>query len=134
MFRRRTESIYPAYFVDSAGEPLDGASRYTLRFGPGELPPVDAFWSVTMYELPSILLVRNPIDRYSINSTRLPELIKDADGGLTLHLQHESPGKDREANWLPAPNGPFEATLRLYLPRPEALDGRWSAPPLDKAA
>ncbi|MGE3872960.1 MAG: DUF1254 domain-containing protein [Parvibaculaceae bacterium] len=129
----KEESIYPSYFVDSEGRPLDGNSRYTLRFAPGQLPPVGAFWSVTMYELPSILLVKNPINRYSINSTRLPELKKDPDGGLTLYLQHEAPGKDEEANWLPAPKGPFEATMRLYLPKPEALDGRWKAPPLEKA-
>lgn len=128
----KEESIYPSYFVDSEGKPLDGNNRYTLRFAPGQLPPVGAFWSVTMYELPSILLVKNPIDRYSINSTRLPELTKDADGGLTLYLQHEAPGKDKEANWLPAPKGPFEATMRLYLPKPEALDGRWKAPPLER--
>jgi hypothetical protein len=126
----KEESIYPSYFVDSGGRPLDGRDRYTLRFPPGKLPPVGAFWSVTMYELPSILLVQNPIDRYSINSTRLPELVKDPDGGLTLYLQHDAPGKDREPNWLPAPAGPFEATMRLYLPKPEALDGRWTAPPL----
>ncbi|WP_395396448.1 DUF1254 domain-containing protein (plasmid) [Novosphingobium sp. BL-8A] len=129
----KEESIYPSYFVDRDGKPLDGNNRYTLRFAPGQLPPVGAFWSVTMYELPSILLVRNPINRYSINSTRLPELKKDADGGLTLYLQNEPPGKDKEANWLPAPKGPFEATMRLYLPKPEALDGRWKAPPLEKA-
>jgi hypothetical protein len=74
-----------------------------LRFAPGEMPPVHAFWSLTMYRLPESLLVANPLERYLINSPMLPQLSLDADGGLTLHLQHESPGKDGRANWLSAP-------------------------------
>jgi hypothetical protein len=131
----REEAIYPVYFVDSAGQKLDGAkSRYTLRFAPGQLPPAGAFWSITMYEQPASLLYANPLKRYLINSTMLPQLKRDADGGVTLLLQHESPGKELEANWLPAPQGPFSAILRLYLPKPEALDGRWKAPPLQAVA
>lgn len=126
----KEEAIYPVYFVDSAGEKLDGNNRYTLRFQPGQLPPVKAFWSLTVYELPSSLLVANPLNRYLINSAMLPGLKRDPDGGLTLYIQHESPGKDREANWLPAPRGPFMAALRLYWPKPSALDGNWKAPPL----
>jgi hypothetical protein len=105
-----------------------------LRFGREELPPVNAFWSLTLYELPSSLLSRNPLNRYLINSPMLPRLKRDSDGGVTVHVQHESPGSDRESNWLPAPAGPFFLALRLYWPRPEALDGRWRAPAVQKAA
>ena len=127
----KQEAMYPIYGVDAAGQKLDGSNRYTLRFAPGQLPPVNAFWSVTMYEMPASLLVANPLDRYLINSAMLPSLKTDPDGGLTLHLQHESPGKDRESNWLPAPKGPFMAAMRLYWPKQEALDGTWKAPPLE---
>lgn len=126
----KEEAMYPSYRVDADGEPLDGAHRYTLRFAPDALPPVAAFWSLTLYELPASLLYANPLGRYLINSSMLPGLVRDADGGLTLHVQHESPGPELEANWLPAPAGPFACALRLYLPQPEALDGRWQAPPL----
>ncbi|BBX28515.1 DUF1254 domain-containing protein [Mycolicibacterium alvei] len=122
------EALYPAAFFDSTGAPLDGSNRYTYRFAPGQLPPVDAFWSLTMYNVPQNLLVANPIDRYLINSSMLPNLVKDPDGGVTLYLQRESPGAEKEANWLPAPEGPFVAVLRMYLPRPEALDGQWQPP------
>jgi hypothetical protein len=126
----KEEAIYPAYAVDAAGQPLDGAGRYTLRFAPGGLPPVRAFWSLTMYQLPSRLLVANSLGRYLINSPMLPSLKRDADGGITIYVQRESPGPGREANWLPAPAGPFFMVMRLYWPQPDALDGRWKAPPL----
>lgn len=126
----KEEADYPAYFTDSEGKPLEGASnRYTVRFEPGELPPVNSFWSLTMYELPASLLTANPINRYLINSTMESDLVRDADGGITLYIQHESPGSDKEANWLPAPAGPFFMVMREYWPKPEALDGRWKAPP-----
>lgn len=129
----REEAMYPMYFVDADGKALDASGHdYTLRFVPGQLPPVDAFWSLTLYELPSSLLTANPIDRYLINSPMLPRLEKDADGGLTLWIQHESPGKSRTANWLPAPDGPFFLALRLYLPKPEATSGAWKEPPLER--
>jgi hypothetical protein len=129
----KQEAMYPIYQVDAEGRNLDAAgSGYTMRFAPDRLPPVNAFWSLTMYELPSSLLVANPLNRYLINSPMLPSLKRDADGGLTLYIQHESPGPDRESNWLPAPNGPFMAVLRLYWPKKEALDGRWKAPPLHR--
>jgi hypothetical protein len=127
----KQEAMYPFYGVDSDGRPLTGANRYTLRFGPGQLPPVNAFWSLTMYELPESLLVANPLNRYLINSPMLPQLKHDPDGGLTLYLQAESPGEDRESNWLPAPKGPFMAALRLYWPKDDAVEGRWVAPPLE---
>jgi len=126
----KDEALYPVYFVDADNKPLDGSSRYTLRFAPGALPPVNAFWSLTMYELPASLLSANKLNRYLINSPMLSGLAKDADGGLTLLVQHESPGADSEANWLPAPAGPFFMVMRLYWPKEEALDGSWKAPPL----
>ncbi len=129
----KEEAFYPAYRVDATGQPLDGSRRYTLRFAPGQLPPADAFWSLTMYEQPSSLLVDNPIDRYLINSPMLPTLRKDADGGITIYVQHESPGKAKEPNWLPAPKGPFAAVMRIYQPKPEALDGTWKRPELERA-
>ena len=126
--------MYPMYRIDATGKPLDAAqNRYTLHFPPGGLPPVNAFWSLTMYELPSSLLVANPLNRYLINSPMLPNLKQDADGGLTLYIQSESPGPDKESNWLPAPKGPFWCALRLYWPKAEALDGKWTAPPVEKA-
>jgi hypothetical protein len=126
----KQEAMYPVYRVDADGQKLNGAGRYTLRFAPGELPPVNAFWSLTMYELPASLLVANPINRYLINSPMLPNLKLDADGGLTLLIQNESPGKDKEANWLPAPKGPFAMYMRLYWPKDEATEGKWIQPPL----
>jgi hypothetical protein len=128
----KQEAMYPIYRIDSAGQKLSGASRYTLRFAPGQLPPVHAFWSLTMYELPASLLVANPINRYLINSPMLPELKRDSDGGLTLLIQNESPGQDKESNWLPAPKGPFAMYMRLYNPEQAALDGEWKAPPLHR--
>jgi len=124
------EALYPIYTIDADGKKLDGANRYSLRFAPGQLPPVNAFWSLTMYELPSSLLSPNPLNRYLLNSPMLPQFQRDPDGGLTLYFQHASPGKDKEPNWLPAPKGPFFVAMRLYWPKPEALDGKWTAPPL----
>lgn len=126
----KEEAMYPAYRVDAEGKPLDGSKRYTLHFKADEFPPVNAFWSVTMYDLPDSLLVENPINRYLINSPMLPKLKRDADGGVTLHIQHESPGPDKETNWLPSPKGPFWCAMRLYWPKPEALDGSWKQPKL----
>jgi len=125
----KEEAMYPMYYADAAGNRLDGANRYTLHFAPGQLPPVHAFWSLTMYELPSQLLVANPLHRYLLNSPMLPQFKFDADGGLTIYIQNESPGRDKEANWLPAPRGPFFMALRLYWPKTEAIEGKWTAPP-----
>jgi hypothetical protein len=126
----KQEAMYPVYAVDSDGHKLDGANRYALRFAPGQLPPVNAFWSLTMYELPASLLVANPLNRYLLNSPMLPQFQRNADGGVTLHIQNESPGADKEANWLPAPQGPFIVFMRLYWPKPEALEGTWKQPPM----
>lgn len=129
----KQEAMYPLYLVDSEGRALDAAAhRYTVRFAPGQLPPANAFWSLTMYELPASLLSANPLNRYLLNSPMLPQFKKDADGGITFYIQHESPGADKEANWLPAPSGPFFAVLRIYWPKPEALDGTWKQPPLTR--
>lgn len=129
----KLEAMYPLYGVDADGQKLDAAkNRYTLRFAPGQLPPVIGFWSVTMYELPASLLVANPLNRYLLNSPMLPQFKLDADGGLTLLIQNESPGKDKESNWLPAPKGPFFMAMRLYWPKAEAMEGKWTAPPLKR--
>jgi hypothetical protein len=129
----KQEAMYPVYGVDADGQKLNGAKRYTVSFAPGQLPPVNGFWSLTMYELPASLLVANPLNRYLLNSTMLPQFKKDADGGLTLLIQNDSPGTDKEANWLPAPKGPFIMFMRLYWPKAEALEGKWTAPPLKRA-
>jgi hypothetical protein len=128
----KQEAMYPTYYVDGDQQKLSGANRYTLRFAPDDVPPVNAFWSLTMYDEPASLLVANPINRYLINSPMLPQLKKDADGGLMLFVQNESPGKDKESNWLPAPKGPFSMIMRLYWPKKEATEGKWAPPPLQK--
>ncbi|WZB68655.1 DUF1214 domain-containing protein [Achromobacter xylosoxidans] len=116
-----------------AGLPLDGAQAYTLRFAPRALPPVNAFWSVTLYRLPGQSVVANPIQRYVIDSTMLPALKRDRDGGLTLRIQHQAPAKGGQANWLPAPAGPFMLALRYYWPKPGLLDGSWQTPQVQRA-
>jgi len=124
-----TEALYPMTTVDSAGRTLDGAKyRYTLTFPAGHLPPVKAFWSVTMYDAKTQLLVHNPIHRYLINSPMLPQMQKNDDGSLTLYIQKDSPGTEREPNWLPAPAGAIYLVMRLYWPEPSALDGSWQPP------
>jgi hypothetical protein len=125
------EANYIGYFVDKDGQPVDASKHdYTLHFDKGALPPADAFWSLTMYDGKNKLLVANPLNRYLINSRMLPDLKLDADGGLTLYVQHKAPAKDLQSNWLPAPNGPFYGVLRLYLPRPEVSSGEWKMPSL----
>ena len=128
----KEDAIYPIYSVDQENQKLIGANKYILRFSPGQLPPVNAFWSLTMYKMPESLLVANPINRYLLNSPMMPQFVRDADGGLTLRIQNQSPGKEKEPNWLPAPKGPFRMYLRLYWPKPEALDGNWIKPPLQR--
>src|SRR6478609_6095074 len=129
------EAMYPYTRTDITGEPLDGSKRkYTITFAPGQLPPVNAFWSVTMYDGKSQLLVKNPINRYLINSPMLPEMKKAADGSLTLYIQKDSPGADKEANWLPAPDDKIYLVMRLYWPKPTtpsilpAGEGTWKPP------
>ena len=126
------EAMYPGYYVDSDGQKLDGAKQYTMRFLPGQLPPVNGFWSLTLYELPANLLSANPLNRYLLNSPMLPQFKRDADGGLTFYFQHKTPGKDKESNWLPAPKGPFSVVMRLYWPKTEAIEGEWKEPPMQR--
>ncbi|RCW68759.1 DUF1254 domain-containing protein [Pseudorhodoferax soli] len=122
------EATYPIAWRDAAGQALDGSRRYRLRFAPGALPPVDAFWSITLYDSGDYMLVDNPIDRYAIGD-RTPGLQRDADGGLTLHIAHAAPADAAaRANWLPAPVGGFYLCLRAYVPRAELLDGRYALP------
>ncbi|WRH67068.1 MAG: DUF1214 domain-containing protein [Planktothrix sp. GU0601_MAG3] len=128
----KQEAMYPIYSVDSDGQVPDGSHRYTLYLAPGQLPPVHAFWSLTLYELPSSLLVANPLNRYLLNSRMMPQFKRDPKGGITFYIQNESPGADQEANWLPAPKGSFFCVMRLYWPKPEALEGTWQQPPMQR--
>jgi hypothetical protein len=129
------EATYPMTRVDAAGETLDGSKHnYTLTFPAGQLPPVNAFWSITMYDGKTQLLIENPINRYLINSPMLPDMKKNADSSLTLFIQKDSPGADKESNWLPAPDGPIYLVMRLYWPKTEAPSvlppgsGTWQPP------
>jgi hypothetical protein len=126
----KDEAYYGIYDKPVDGVATSGAHNYTIHYAAGQFPPAKAFWSLTMYDLPHQFLVANPIKRYLINSPMLPELKLDADGGLTLYIQHDSPGPDKESNWLPAPQGPFMMIQRLYIPEAAALDGSWTQPPL----
>jgi hypothetical protein len=135
------EAVYPMTRTLANGEVLDGAKhKYTLTFAAGQLPPVEAFWSVTMYDGKSQLLIENPINRYLINSPMLPGMTKNADGSLTLYIQKDSPGADKEANWLPAPNGPIYLVMRLYWPKttpPSILpagEGTWQPPGIKRVS
>jgi hypothetical protein len=129
----RQEACCPLYHTDAEGAPLDaGQHTYTLTFPSGELPPVNAFWSVTIYDAKTQLLIDNPLNRYLINSPMLPDLKKNPDGSLALYIQYVSPGWEKESNWLPAPLGEFYLIIRLCWPRQAALDGRWQPPPLQR--
>ena len=124
------DAIYPLNLSDDTGRPLDGSNKYTLHFEKSATPPVNAFWSVTLYDSEGFQ-VANPLNRFAVSSW-MP-FKYDPDGALTLYFQNESPGKDKEANWLPAPKGAFNLTMRLYAPKSEALTGRWNPPPVTKA-
>jgi hypothetical protein len=130
------EAVYPLLAADSDGnKPDTSTNRYTLTFPAGELPPVNAFWSVTMYDGKTQLLIENPINRYLINSPMLPDLKKNPDGSLTLYIQKDSPGKDKESNWLPAPDGPAYVVMRLYWPKedsPSIYNGTWKPPAVER--
>ena len=127
------EAMYPLLQTDGDGNKPDcGQNRYTLTFPKDRLPPVNAFWSVTMYDGKTQLLVENPLNRYLINSPMLPDLKQNPDGSLTLYLQKDSPGKEKESNWLPAPDGPIYVVMRLYWPKEEALTGKWQPPAVQR--
>lgn len=123
------EALYVIQVLDGDNQPLDGRkASYKLTFAADALPPVDAFWSITMYDRQSQFLVANPINRYLINSAMLDGLKRDAAGNITLYIQKDSPGADLEANWLPAPDATFYTVMRLYLPKAAALNGEWTSP------
>ena len=124
------EAVYPITRKDGNGQPLDGSKHnYTLTFPADAFPPVNAFWSVTMYDGKTQLLIKNSIDRYLINSPMLPDLKKNADGSLTVYIQKDEPTDPvQKANWLPAPDGPIYIVMRLYWPKEAALNGKWQPP------
>jgi hypothetical protein len=121
------DAIYPINLADADGKPMNGDNNYVLHFNKQDLPPVDAFWSVTMYDQEGFQAA-NSINRFAISSW-MP-LKYNADGSLDLYIQHENPGPEKEVNWLPAPNGPLGITMRLYAPKAQALEGTWQPPPI----
>jgi hypothetical protein len=123
------DAIYPLSLADEAGQPLSGANKYTIHFDKGATPPVNAFWSITLYDSDGFQ-VANSLNRFAVSSW-MP-FKTNADGSLDLYFQNESPGKDKEANWLPAPKGPFNLCMRLYAPKSDALTGKWNPPPVVK--
>jgi hypothetical protein len=125
------DAIYPLNLADEAGKPLDGANAYTIHFDKEKLPPVNAFWSITLYDNEGFP-VANTLNRYAISSW-MP-MKSNPDGSLDIYFQHESPGKDKEANWLPVPKGSFTLTMRLYAPKAAILVGKWDPPPVRKTA
>jgi len=128
------EAVYPNFFADANGEPLDASKHsYTVTFPKGELPPVKAFWSLTMYDGKTQLLIENPLDRYLLKAEMMDGFKREADGSMVLCIRKDSPGKDLESNWLPAPDGPFYLTMRLYGPEKVALEGQWTPPKVKKA-
>lgn len=124
------DAIYPFNVGDSDGKPLHGSHRYVIHFKKADLPPVSAFWSITLYDAEGFP-VANPQNRFAIGDR--DSLKYGKDGSLDLYVQNASPGKDKESNWLPAPKGPYSLTMRLYAPHAEALDGRWNPPPVKRA-
>ena len=124
------DAIYPLNIADRDGRPLDGANKYVIRFTPADLPPAYAFWSITLYDADGFQ-VPNSLNRFAVSSW-MP-FKYNPDGSLELYFQNESPGKDKEANWLPAPKGPFNLTMRLYAPKAEALNGKWVPPAVGRA-
>ena len=131
----KQDAIYYGYFVDANHQPLDASkSSYELHFPKGTLPPNKAFWSLTMYDGKTQLLVENPVKRYLLNSTTLKSYKYGPDGSLTLYLSHDNPGPAKQSNWLPAPNGPFYSILRVYMPGDSVIDGTWKKPQLQPAS
>jgi hypothetical protein len=123
------DAIYPLNLGDETGSPLNGTNKYVLHFDKSQLPPVSAFWSVTLYDSEGFQ-VANTLNRFAVSSW-MP-FKYNADGSLDLYFQNESPGGGREANWLPAPKGAFNVTMRLYAPKEDALTGKWYPPAVTK--
>ena len=121
------DAIYPLNLFDDGGQPLNGANKYTIHFDKGATPPVNAFWSITLYDADGFQ-VANGLNRFAVSSY-MP-FNTNADGSLDLYFQHESPGKDKEVNWLPAPSGTFNLCMRLYGPKADAITGKWDPPPV----
>jgi hypothetical protein len=119
------DAIYPMNVADADGKPMNGDQNYVLHFSKEELPPVEAFWSVTMYDAEGYQAA-NAINRFAVSSWMPFQY--NTDGSLDIYIQNENPGAGKEANWLPAPKGPFGVTMRLYAPKANALDGRWNPP------
>lgn len=127
------EAIYPSYLMEAPGIPFNATeNKYTLTFKKDELPPVKAFWSLSMYDGKTQLFINNPLNRYLLNSNNIEAYAYNDDGSLTLYIQKDSPGKKLENNWLPAPDGPFYCIMRLYGPKQTALAGEWVNPPMVK--
>jgi hypothetical protein len=124
------EAVYPTAFQDSQGQNLTGMNNYVIHFDKGQLPPVKAFWSVTLYNDKSYL-ADNPINRYNIGGLT-PGLKNNTDGSLDIYIQHDNPGKDKESNWLPSPAGDFSLNMRLYVPEESVLNGQYQVPPISK--
>ena len=128
------EASYPVLNKDASGNALDASSyNYSITFSKNELPPVKNFWSLTMYDAKTQLMIENVLDRYILNSPMLSEMTFNEDGSLTLYLQKDSPGKEKESNWLPAPDGTFYMLLRLYGPEASFFDGTWEVPQIKRA-
>ncbi|MFT3921866.1 MAG: DUF1214 domain-containing protein [Myxococcales bacterium] len=125
------ETRYFFVEVDSQGKRLNGEKKYTITFAKGRIPPVDGFWSLSMYD-PRHFFVPNAMNRYSVGTKNLKSMKLNSDGSLTLYIQHASPGKDQEPNWLPAPMSDFEMTIRTYWPKPEVLSGAWTPPAVEQ--
>lgn len=130
----QADAVYPYTLTDSDGQPLSGTNKYTLTFAKGQEPPVNGFWSITMYEIDGgWWFVPNALNKFTVSPR--DNLVANADGSVTLYFQNESPGKDKEANWLPAPTGAFIPMLRMYWPKdsaPSILDGSWTPPKVVK--
>jgi hypothetical protein len=124
------DAIYPLNLGDEAGKPLDGANKYRIRFDKATLPPAEAFWSITLYDADGFQ-VANALNRFAVSSW-MP-FKYNPDGSLDLYFQNESPGANKEANWLPAPKGAFNLCMRLYAPKSDALTAKWNPPPVVKA-
>jgi hypothetical protein len=127
---RPQDAIYPTSEVDANGKPYDGSNKYVMHFDKGQMPPALGFWSLTMYN-GQYFFVDNPLNRYTLSSRT--KFVTNADGSVDMYLQSDSPGKAKEANWLPAPKGKFILMLRLYWPRetpPSLIDGTWKIPPV----
>jgi len=123
------DAIYPLNLADATGKPLDGVNNYTIHFDKGQTPPAEAFWSITLYDNDGFQ-VANPLNRFALSSWMPFKL--NSDGSLDLYFQNANPSADKEANWLPAPKGPFNLTMRIYAPKADALTGKWNPPPVAK--